>query len=196
MSFPYVTDVADLRASVAAYAEQMEHLDTFPREVAEDAVKLLPRYNVWVALLGDDDKFIVAPSKFAGHKSLDLASYKKHRSEPEGSPERLNGTEAERRISNLGGRDFEIGKSDHPATQAVREFCNRLGKSAKSTARVRVFEFLEVPDVQNESSSEAKQLTPEVETLLRGGLTIPQAKQALAIKFGCKPSNIEIIIRA
>lgn len=198
MVFPYIDSNRDLVASVAAYWDQMDSLDSYSPEVAEDAVKLLPRYNVWIAIAAAKGRYIVAPSKFAGYKGLDLALYKKHRSEPEGSPERLNGSEADRHIRNLGGSDLEVGKNDHPAIQAVRDFCNRFGKSVKSTARVRIFDALTVHDANAESESRSDSASsehPDKSTRVRG-LTIAEAKQGLAAHLGCKASDIEITIRA
>ncbi|MFN3725216.1 MAG: hypothetical protein ACK4SZ_02810 [Allosphingosinicella sp.] len=197
MAIPYIETPADLEASVASYERQMADLDAFGAEVAEDVVKLLPRQNLWVALPDADKGFLVAPSKWAGHKDLDLSLYRKHLREPEGSPERLNGTEADRRIAKLGGADIEVAGSNHPAAQAVRQLCGRFGKTVKANARVRVFESGQPTQL---NSSVSVNLPTQKEASFAPdfaqSLTIAEAKRGLAIQFGCRPSDIQITIKA
>lgn len=192
---PYIDTKRELAASVAAYSEQMGNLESFSPEVAQDAVTLLPRFNVWVAIANGEGGYTVAPGKFSGYKGLDLALYAKHRSAPEGSPERLNGSEADRHIRNLGGSDLEVRKNDHPAIQAVRDFCNSFGKTVKSTARVRVFDSIMGQPTDDDSNLQSHPQRSQEAVTVRG-LTIAEAKRGLAAHLGCKPSDIEIIIRA
>lgn len=199
MPIPYIETLADLEGSVANYELQIADLDGFGPKVAEDVVKLLPRQNLWVALPNQDQDqgFIVAPSKWAGHKNLDLALYTKHLREPEGSPERLNGTEADRRIANFGGADVEIVGSSHPAAQAVRQLCGRFGKTVKANARVRVFDFGQSTHSVNSVPADPRRKDEMSHDLNSPrGLTIAEAKRGLAIRFGCRPSDIKITIKA
>ena len=194
MPLPYVSNRNELSRSVSSYVEELANLDDFSAEVGREVVRLMPRQNLWVAVVGEDGRFYVAPSKYAAHWGVDLKSYLKHLYEPEGSSERIDGTEADRRISDLGGSEIAVRDSTHPAAEAVRELCRKFGKAPKRGASVRVFEDsgLETAEEQREKDV----LSPELQAVLRMGLTIPQAKQALAARFGCRTSNVEIIIRA
>ena len=197
MAVPYIETPADLEVSVANYERQMAELDDFGPEVAEDVVKLLPRQNRWVALPDGEKGFVGAPSKWAGHKNLNLALYRKHLREPEGSPERLNGTEADRRIANLGGADVEIAGSNHPAALAVRQLCGLFGKTVKANARVRVLDsrLSTLPNISVRADSPQQEERSHAPDSAQG-LTIAEAKRGLAIQFGCRPSDIQITIKA
>lgn len=143
--FPYVETNADLAASVHSYDLDMT---TPPSDAAyNDAVSILGYTNLWIAIR-DDNGYLVAPSKFAGHKHINLVDYMHYRALAEGHSERLDGNETDRRIGALGG--FEVLVQDrHSAAKAVRDFCNIHGKTAKKTARVRVFDNISIYDVED-----------------------------------------------
>lgn len=92
----------------------------------------------WVAIPDGLGSWLVAFSKYVGYNGITPLIYDQYRKT------NMTGTDTKRRVEKLGGIAYGVGRdaglsSNHPAVDKVHEMCALMGKSAKLTAKVRVF---------------------------------------------------------
>lgn len=148
----FVTCLSDLNQSVLAYQAVMGNLDTLPEQERADLVQALSMARAWVAIEQPDGEYVVGYAKYVAYGDQTPTTYMTFRKSSDHT--RLDGTEADRRISNMGGKVFplhstwtdHVGEDDnlHPAAKAVREFVKSHGKCVNKLAEVRVFSRDEV----------------------------------------------------